>query len=214
MARRYKLKRRAQRQEETRRRIVAAAYELHGSVGPAATTITAIAARAGVRRLTVYRHFPDERSLYRACTQYALRANPPPDPTPWQLIDDPEARLRTALTEFYAYYRRVEPVLANVLRDAERVSALQEALAEGFASYLAQAQRTLVAGLARRAEHHAPVRAAVGLALDFGAWRTLTRRQGLTDEQAVDLMVDLIRCAAQTPTPGRDRRGRGSGASP
>ena len=99
MARKYEMKRRARRQEETRRRITEAAVRLHQALGPAKTTISAIAERAGVQRLTVYRHFPDERALLSACSSHYAAANPPPDPEPWTRIPDPEDRLRRALAE-------------------------------------------------------------------------------------------------------------------
>ena len=102
----YKLKRRAERQEETRLRIARAAAELHETVGPSKTTISALAEEAGVSRPTIYSHFPNELSLFKACSSLDLSENPPPDPDPWAKIADPEERLRSALTEVYAYYLR------------------------------------------------------------------------------------------------------------
>ncbi len=107
MTRKYDMKRRAKRQEETRQRIVEATVELHKTVGMARTTISAIAEKAGVERLTVYRHFPDERALFSACSGHWNAANPPPDPASWTQVADPEERLRSALSEVYAYHRRV-----------------------------------------------------------------------------------------------------------
>ena len=117
MTRKYDMKRRAKRQEETRQRIVEATVELHKTVGMARTTISAIAEKAGVERLTVYRHFPDERALFSACSGHYMAANPPPDPALWTQVADPEKRLRVALTEVYAYHRRTEPMMANFFRD-------------------------------------------------------------------------------------------------
>src|ERR671915_1215643 len=102
MTRKYEMKRRARRQEETRRRIIEATVELHQTVGMARTTISAIAEKAGVQRLTVYRHFPDERALFHACTGHWRAANPPPEPGPWSQIADPHERLGMALAEVYA----------------------------------------------------------------------------------------------------------------
>src|SRR5690606_6889289 len=107
----YNLKQRAKAEADTRRRIVEAAIHLHESVGDAATTVTAIADRAGVGRVTVYRHFPDERSLLTACTNHYFELNPPPDPASWAGIADPNQRLETALTDLYAFYRRTEGML-------------------------------------------------------------------------------------------------------
>src|ERR671912_2273996 len=115
----YNLKARAERQQQTRQRIVEATLDLHRSIGPVQTTITDIAKRAGVERQTVYNHFPDELALFTACSAHNRALNPPPDPEPWKLIPDPKKRLRSALAEVYAYYRRDERMLANVTRDAQ-----------------------------------------------------------------------------------------------
>ena len=129
MTRTYELKQRARSQEATRQRIVDATVALHGSVGPAHTTISAIAQRAGVQRLTVYRHFPDERALFQACRDDWVAENPAPDVSAWAAIDDPAQRLRTALGELYAYFRATEPMTANVRRDLPESAALREAAA-------------------------------------------------------------------------------------
>src|SRR4051794_40838666 len=126
MTRKYELKARAERQEETRRRITEATVDLHRTVGPARTTIAAIAERAGVQRLTVYRHFPDERSLFAACSAHWLAGDPPPDPGAWVAMTDPARRLRGALDELYAWYDRQEDMLVNTARDAPALAALAE----------------------------------------------------------------------------------------
>src|SRR5919107_5906511 len=109
--RKYEKKRRAEQESETRQRILEAMVDLHREVGPARTTISAIAERAGVERLTVYRHFPDERSMFEACTTHYATEVPQPDPASWADIDDPAERLRAVLLNFYDYYRRAEDVL-------------------------------------------------------------------------------------------------------
>jgi AcrR family transcriptional regulator len=193
MTRKYELKKRAERQEETRRQITEAAVELHGTVGPARTTISAIAEKAGVQRLTVYRHFPDERSLLAACSGHWAAANPSPDPTPWRKIRDPESRLRTALSEMYAYYGRNERMIANVVRDAPEMPILAENLAR-YGHYLAMVQDILAVGWGTRGKRRELLLAAIGHALDFGTWRSLVREQGLDDEKAIELMVRMVRC--------------------
>jgi AcrR family transcriptional regulator len=192
MARSYRLNRRAQRREETRQRIVRAVFELHRTLGPARTTISAIAERAGVQRLTVYRHFPDELSLFRACAGLSLELNPPPDLAPWRAIGDPEARLRAALTALYAYYAQNELLLRNIRRDAELLPVLRQVQAERTAAYFAEVETTLAAGW----EGHdiGVLRAALAHALDFGTWYALVRERHLTDGQAVELMVAMVRC--------------------
>src|SRR3954464_4465374 len=114
----YNKRRRAELEEETRRRITAATLQLHREVGPARTTISAIAERAGVQRLTVYRHFPDEAELLGACGAAFIEHDPPPDPSPWATIADTHERISTALDAVYAWYRRNADMLANTERDA------------------------------------------------------------------------------------------------
>ena len=196
MVRRYELRRRAEKQEETRCRITAAAVELHESVGPAHATISAIAKKAGVQRLTVYRHFPDERALYAACTAHYQADNPPPDPASWAGIPGPEPRLRRALSEVYAYYRRTEPMMTNSIRDMPLKPVLFEILAPVFERW-ARMREVLSVGWEVRGQRRELLAAALGHALDFGTWRSLVRQQGLTDEQAIELMVCTVRCAAR-----------------
>src|SRR5215213_10320241 len=117
--RRYEKRARAAQEQETRARIIEAAIALHGTIGPARTTISAIAERADVRRATVYRHFPDERALFLGCSGTWAERNRPPDPGAWAAETDPEVRLRTALDAIYGWYEQVEPMLTSVLRDAE-----------------------------------------------------------------------------------------------
>jgi AcrR family transcriptional regulator len=187
MARSYELKKRAERQAETRRRIVEATVELHTTVGPSRTSIAAIADRAGVQRHTVYAHFPDDRTLFTACSSHWIAVHPFPDQGSWEEIADPERRLRTALREVYAWYEDVEPHLVLFARDATLVPTYSFVTAARAAALRAVAD-LLARGFPRRKA----VRAAVGHALDFETWRSLVRRQGLTPRQAVDAMVRLV----------------------
>jgi AcrR family transcriptional regulator len=200
----YELKKRAERQEETRVRIARATLELHEILGPALTTRSAIAERAGVTRPTVYAHFPDELTLGKACSSLELDDNPLPDPRPWQEIADPERRMRAALAELYAYFRRRERLWANILRDQEMPHSnddpeAHEADAEIMEPIFVHWERmkeTLAAGWESYEESPRLVLSAIGLALDFQAWRAMVRTQGLSDEQAIELMVGMVRCAA------------------
>jgi AcrR family transcriptional regulator len=193
MTRKYDMKRRARRQEETRRRIVEATVELHKTVGMARTTISAIAEKAGVQRLTVYRHFPDERALFSACSGHWRAANPQPDPASWTQVADPEERLRVALSEVYAYHRRTEPMAANVIRDAQ-VHPLTREMAEPSFRHWERMRYVLATGWGVEDELLGLLLAALGHALDFQTWRSLARQQGLDDEQAIELMVGMVRC--------------------
>jgi len=187
MKRRYELKERARRQAETRQRIVDAAVGLHTSVGPARTTISAIAQRAGVERHTVYAHFPDERTLFRACSTHWRSRHPRPDARRWLGLDDPEERFRRVLSDLYAWYQDVERELEVLLRDAPLVPAQAEVLAETVA-----ATNELAYDLARGWSRRKTVRATVGHALEFETWRSLVRRQGLSRRQAVEAMLRLV----------------------
>jgi AcrR family transcriptional regulator len=187
MSRTYELKRRAEKQAETRRRIVDATVSLHTTEGPARTTISAIADRAGVERHTVYAHFPDEASLFAACTAHWAALHPFPDPERWLAIDDRDLRLRAALQAVYDWYESAERDIAVFERDAKVHEETARAVARRKAR-TSGVQDELVRGWPRRKL----VRAAVGHALEFGTWRSLVREQGLTQKQAVDAMLRFV----------------------
>jgi AcrR family transcriptional regulator len=193
MARTYQLKRRAERQDETRRRIIEAAIALHQTVGPAATTVTDIARRAQVGRVTVYRHFPDEVALARACSGQYFEHHPVPDPEHWQAIADPEERLRTALRAVYAYHRATQAMMTHVLADARDHEVMTP-----YHAYWERATETLLGPWRARGRRRVLLRAGIALALSFDTWRTLIREQGLSDDQAIDLALGLARDAATT----------------
>ena len=193
-SRKYELQRRAERQEETRRRIIDAAVELHTTRGPSRTTVQAIAETAGVTRPTVYAHFPDERSLFEACSGH-VRSLVPPRTAPWHAIADPGERLATALA-----------CAVPLLRAARAVARERRARCRGDADHRraqrvprpvsgggARPSRRAVAGAPRRARAPAT---SIGHALEFGTWQSLVRRQGCTSEEAIRLMVALAGAAA------------------
>lgn len=191
--RKYELKKRAEQLEETRRRITEATIELHRTVGPAATQITEIARRAGVQRVTVYNHFPDETSLLSACSAHWRDLHPAPDPASWLTAKRPGDRLRRGLRELYAWYRETEPMTANILRDVEIVPGLRPFVERGFVTYLADVRRVLTEPMrvtGRRAER---VDAAARAVVDFHTWRALAR---LGDAEAADLGAGLVELAA------------------
>ena len=182
----YTLRRRAEQQAETRQRIVEAAVALHGSVGPAATTVSMVAERAGVQRHTFYAHFPDERSLLVACSGHVDERDPLPDAEPWRALADANERLRVGLAEVYGWYARNAALAACVLRDAEHHVPTREIVALRFGPPMAAWRVVLGAGLNPRR------RALLELALGFFTWRTLTREGGLKQGAAVDAMVRAI----------------------
>jgi AcrR family transcriptional regulator len=191
----YELKKRAERQEETRRRIVAAAVALHTKLGPSRTTVQAIAEKAGVTRPTVYAHFPDARSLLEACSGHVRATIPPPDPALWHAISDPSERLETALRELYSYYERLEPLLENVQRDAAVMPLVAE-MNTYRDRHLEEIRDLLLQGWPAGDGARARLRQAIGHALEFRTWQSLVRRQGCTTDEAVRLMVAFARATA------------------
>jgi AcrR family transcriptional regulator len=187
--------RRAELEDETRRRITESTAALHEELGPARTSISAIADRAGVRRSTVYRHFPDEEALFAACSSHWRAANPPPDPRAWAAIEDPAERTRTALGELYAFYGRTEGMYTSLLRDEPLVPIVQRLLGD-FHGFLRAIQDVLMAGRGLRGRAERRTRAAIGHALAFPTWRSLAREQELADGDAVALMSALVEAAA------------------
>ena len=189
--RRYEKRRRAENEAETRLRITEAAVKLHASVGPAKTTVSAVADEAGVQRATVYRHFPDEDALFAACSSHWIASNPPPDPSRWASVDGPAERLERALDDLYAYYERTERMLENNTRDVALVPALRPSM-DAFLAYFDTAAEVLMEGRRLRGRARARARAAIGHALAFETWRSLVRRQGLRRREAVALMARLV----------------------
>lgn len=187
----YRKKLRAELEVRTARRITESAMELHGTLGPSRTSISAVAKHAGVRRSTLYRYFPDEAALFTACTAHWMSTNVPPDPGLWAAVEDPDERLAVALGELYAHYHRTEQMMANILRD-EATMPIVKQLLTGYRDYLAAVRDTLVGGRRVRGRARASVVAAIGHAIAFATWRSLTREQGLDNSQAADMMCRLV----------------------
>ncbi len=191
------MKRRAERQKETHQRITEAAIELHQTVGPARTTVSAVAEKAGVQRHTYYAHFPELQDLYQACMGHYLELNPLPDPASWAEIADGEERMRRALSELYAYYERTEQMMSNVLRDAPLDPIAQENMVPFYRHW--EAMRDTIADAYQASdERHEALLGAIALALDFQTWRTLVRQQGLDEDRTVELMVGMVQCLMRT----------------
>lgn len=189
----YKKRVRAAQEAETRRRIVDATIALHESQG-GATTISDIAKRAGVSRPTVYRHFPDERSLVAACTSTYFEEHPPPDFRGWAAVVDPRDRLRRGLGELYTFYRENQGLLARADQEMPSNPALRHALS-GYLDALAAMREVLMVDWAT--PDPKLLRAAVGHAIHFGTWHSLAVDQELSDERAADLMEAFVAEAAR-----------------
>jgi AcrR family transcriptional regulator len=191
MARSYTLKRRAEQQAETRQRIVEAAVELHGTLGPSLTTISMVAERAGVQRHTFYAHFPDERSLFLACSGLVAQRDPLPDPEALRAVGGSGDRLRAGIHAMYEWYARNERLAACILRDAEHHALTREMVALRREPRMQALREVLGAALGTEA------RAVLRLMLGFHAWRSLVRESGLEQGAAVEVALQAIECAGR-----------------
>lgn len=195
MTRKYELNKRAERQDATRQRIVEATVSLHEEIGPARTSISAIAHRAGVERLTVYRHFATEGDIFRACSARYDELHPLPGGTAWQAIDDPFDRLTFGLTELYRYFAETERMMSAVMRDAPSTPSM----AESFAHYEQRFRvlfALLVTGFVAKGIPADRVQVPIRLAIDFHTWQILMREQGMALEAAVSYQIGIVRWAA------------------
>lgn len=184
---------RAFTEAENRQRIVEAAVELHQTLGPAKTTIKAIAERAGVQRGTVYNHFPDLQALFEACNAHYYERHPMPDPTSWAGIASPNDRFRAAVRELYQWYEETETMLSVGIRD---IDAVPPAAREVFLGYFRHVARSLMTGRRERGRARVRTAAAVGHAISFVTWHSLVREGSLTSEEAADLMEAMVGTAA------------------
>lgn len=191
----YRMRLRAESREETRQRIVEAAVDLHQEIGPRATTVSAIAERAGVQRLTVYRHFPDEAAVIRACSSHWQALNPAPDPSAWEAVEEAVPRARAALQAFHAYYARTSAMWTSVRRDAPDMPPVRAALA-GFDALVASTAEALAAAFGRGKRLRAQARATLQHALAFSTWREL-EDQGLGDPAKVALVARWLEGVAR-----------------
>ena len=193
--RRYRKRLRAEQELRTRQAITEAAMKLHGTVGPARTTVSGVADEAGVQRATVYRHFPDEASLFQACSSHYASLHPPPDPSAWNEIQEPGRRLRRGLTDVYGWWEQTEDMMALVMRDAPLVEAMTAPVEAGRV-YLGEVRKALLRGRPEQGRARKRASAAIGHALAFSTWQSLVREQGLTIPAAVDLMAGMVETQA------------------
>ena len=195
--RKYELKERARKQEDTRRRITEATVALHAEVGPAATSIAEVARRAGVQRLTVYKHFPDEPSLLAACSTHWRAAHPPPEIEPWRSIADPRRRTRTALRALYDWYAANERMLDHITRDARAMPALRDLVERGAGAYTGEIRELLIDGWKVRGRRRERLAAQLDLVVHFEGWQALNERAAGDSRRAADLAADLVCAAAE-----------------
>jgi AcrR family transcriptional regulator len=184
--RKYTKTRRAAQQDETRERIVEATVKLHEELGPANTPIKAIAEKAGVQRLTVYRHFPDDASLFEACSTHYLEMHPLPNMADWAEIVDASERSYTALLAFYHYYRQTEKMWASVYRDADKVEAVKGPM-EQFEGYIDAVCDDLVAAWNKTHTAKKQLQVTLRHALRFSTWQSLKNTK-LKDEKIAELV--------------------------
>jgi AcrR family transcriptional regulator len=189
--RRYRKRRRAEHEQRTRQAITEAAVKLHGTVGPARTTVSAIAEEAGVQRATVYRHFPNDQALFAACSGHYMAMHPPPDPARWADVADPADRLREALTAVYRWWDETEDMMSRVIRDAPLVEDMAEQT-RALVAFFDLIAETLMRGRGLRGRRRARVAAAIHHALALSTWQSLVREGGLANEEAVELMVGMV----------------------
>jgi AcrR family transcriptional regulator len=162
--------------------------ELHGSIGPARTTISAVAERAGVQRATVYRHFPNEEALFGACSAHWTELHPPPDVGAWAGIADRDERLRAALEQIYAWYGSDAQMFVNTRRDAALVPAMAAPVKAGRDA-MEDMIGALMKGRPERGHRRRRVQGAIRHATAFGTWYSLTREGGLSDAEAIEVMA-------------------------
>lgn len=189
--RKYELRKRADKQAETRRRIVEATVMFHSTVGPFRTTVADICREAGIQRTTFYRHFPDELSLFKECRALVETERPLPDPNACAAIADPIGRVRSGLATAYAYYREYEGPMAAIIRDSEVMPA-----GGAFFQFADRLRDVMAAGWKAKGKRHGRILAACGHAADFQAWRSLARKQGMPDGEVIEAMVALIKASA------------------
>jgi AcrR family transcriptional regulator len=190
------MRRRAEQVDQTRQRIVEATVELHGSVGPASTTIAAIAEAAGVTRLTVYRHFPDEDALFAACSAHWISRQQLPDPGAWSGIGDPATRLRAGLTDLYRFFRAGAGMLTRIYRD---LAALPQAHQQALRDQDTYFRDILTAPFGGTGGEHRRRSAVTGHAISFWTWHSLCLDQGLSDTEAVDAMTGMVLAVTAVP---------------
>lgn len=196
------MERRVAQAAETSRRIVEATFALHAERGVLGTKPAEIAARANVALTTYYKHFPTIEDLVRACGARGREQAPPPDPaTVTALPADPAVRIPAMVQTLFAYYELREPWLYTGRTEERFFPQIQLGMA-----HLREVRDAFVrAALARTGAGREAVGAVTAL-VDFWAWRTLRREVGLTQEEVIRGVTEVVGRTAGTGRPRRSRR--------
>ena len=195
--RRYRLGRRAETADETRQRLIEAAFALHAEQGIQATTMKQIAERAGVSVGTVYHHFPTYEDAVNACGAHTSVSYPLPGPDIFADIAAPEERVRRLTAAYFNHFARIPwfehirtepnplPSVASFIKHEEsnRVSLMREALKP-----------------LKVDPRHARSAAAL---IDISVWSAL-RRAGFSNAAAADEIAGFI--LARFGSPAQSNR--------
>ena len=162
--------------EETRRKIVEAAFRLHGRHGGLSTSYAMIARAADVSVPTVYNHFPTRDNLFAACTRHVPKEAPVLGPEIFDGVAGVEERLGVlvrALARSYGFWApwirwgsAEAPVVPEFRRFLEESRKGREALLRG--AFAPEFGGRPPAGLVDIA----------GVLVDFPSWEVLVARQG------------------------------------
>ncbi|HMB94388.1 MAG TPA: TetR/AcrR family transcriptional regulator [Rhodothermales bacterium] len=201
---RYRKRKRAIQEQKTRQLITKALVELHRTVGPASTTVTEVAERAGVSRMTVYNHFPTSAEQFDACSTHWFAQNPVPDLDAWAAVSDPSERLRLGLTELYSWYCGTQDMMENVLRDAAIVPEVGEILDARWSTYIDRMVDVLGEGWSGEVDSE-DRRAALRLVVDFRTWQVLVD-SGLDGIRAAGLAFRMVECGLADAPKRQDVR--------
>ena len=180
---------RAELMDRTRRQITEAAVRLHTSVGPSATSMSAVADEAGVTRVTLYRHFPSSEALFGACMAHWRALHPSPDPAEWRAVSSFEQRVRRAVAEVYAWYGENGDDLFPLYRDAAFTPASTIAARRANTDRMVE---SILAGLELPLAHRRRLVAICGHLLRFWTWHSLRVEQGMSANEASEVAAEIL----------------------
>lgn len=201
----YVLKTRARQMARTRDRIVDAMMHLHEELGPSRTTVSAIAKRAGVERLTVYRHFDDEAEMFAACSGRYLQLNPPPQQGLWAGETGHVRRTSRGLEEIYSFFSRTAPMLEKVYRDLEECEGLEAVMQQIDAHFRGLADDLASAWPGAKVNSRYSV--ILRHACRFATWQSLGL-EGLNDREKAALILEWLQAGASGPPSSELEEGK------